>query len=156
MMKCASIDVFVYYCHYYEKKLLYGKAGIELLNARKEVEKVYMYAINTVGFFIDSDVLFRDYKSFLEHQPRNSEDITYTNQCIAAWRSFFQHVVSLPIRSWSSFYLLLLDVDIFWEDYSKFEASQVTTPDMSADEKKRAIIAALSSSVEADKLASTV
>lgn len=36
------------------------------------------------------------------------------------------------------------------------EASQVTTPDMSADEKKRAIIAALSSSVEAYKLASTV
>ena len=47
-------------------------------------------------------------------------------------------------------------MDIFWEDYSKFEASQVTTPDMSADEKKRAIIAALSSSVEAYKLASTV
>lgn len=156
MMKCASTDVFVYYCHYYEKKLLYGKAGAELLNARNEVEKVYLYAIKTVGHFIDSDVLFRDYKAFLERQPRNSEDGSYTKQCIASWRSFFQHVVSLPIRSMSLINLLLIDVDVFWEDYSKFEASQVTTPNMTAEEKKRAIIAALSGSVEAYKLASTV
>lgn len=156
MMKCASIDVFNYYCHYYEKKLLYGKAGVELLNARNEVDKVYMYAINTVGFFIDSDVLFRDYRSFLERQPRNPEDISYTQQCIAIWRSFFKRVVSLPIRSCSSHYISSLDVDTFWEDYSKFEASQVTSSEMSAEEKKQAIITALSGSVEAYKLASAV
>ena len=42
-----------------------------------------------------------------------------------------------------------LDLDAFWEEFSKFEASQVTTAEMTPEQKKEAIIAALSTSAEA-------
>lgn len=93
------MDIYAYYCRYYDKKYLYGKTGPELLSARAEVDRIYQSALDTVGFFIDADSLFRDYKQFLDRQPRIPSDVTYTLQSIAAWRSFFHRVISLPIHS---------------------------------------------------------
>ena len=38
--KCSSVDIYAYYCRYYDKKYLYGKTGPELLSARAEVDRI--------------------------------------------------------------------------------------------------------------------
>ena len=52
-----------------------GKVGRRLAEARSEVERVYSYAADTVGCFIDSDELWKSYGSFLESYPREGTDI---------------------------------------------------------------------------------
>ena len=44
--------------------------GRQLLAACADVERVYSYAAKTVGFFIDSDELWKSYGSFLDSYPR--------------------------------------------------------------------------------------
>ncbi|KAK8828384.1 hypothetical protein WA556_004798, partial [Blastocystis sp. ATCC 50177/Nand II] len=144
MPKCASVDIYVYYCQFYDNKLSYHKTGAELLQAREEIEALFNSAVEKVGLFYDADVLWRAYKSFLDKQPRNDSDESYRAKCIQKWRSFFQRVVVLPIRN----------VDSFWSDYSQFEASLVVTSSLSTEEKKETIKSILSQVSEAYKAAS--
>lgn len=37
MRKCGTMDIYAYYCSFFEKKLLFHKAGDDLIIARKQV-----------------------------------------------------------------------------------------------------------------------
>ena len=97
-MKCMSIDLFLYYCRYYERKLLRNATGPDYLRALDEVDRVYQYAIHMCGHFIDSSVLFDLYHSFLDKYPHIQENPQYTEKCVNSLRNFYHRVIALPIR----------------------------------------------------------
>ena len=70
-----------------------GKVGRRLAEARSEVERVYSYAADTVGFFIDSDELWKSYGSFLE-----GTDINTQGELMRLKRSFFHRAVVIPFH----------------------------------------------------------
>lgn len=75
-----------------------GKVGRRLAEARSEVERVYSYAADTVGFFIDSDELWKSYGSFLESYPREGTDINTQGELMRLTRSFFHRAVVIPFH----------------------------------------------------------
>lgn len=77
-----------------------GKVGRRLAEARSEVERVYSYAADTVGFFIDSDELWKSYGSFLESYPREGTDINTQGELMRLKRSLLSSSCSDSI-SWS-------------------------------------------------------
>ena len=133
------MDMYLYYCKYYETKLLSNKAEAGLIKAYTEVEKIYQTAIQAVGFFPDADIIWRAYKSYLDNKIRSSSSIDM-------WRTYFHRVVEFPIRS----------VDDFWNEFSRFEASELTNRNLSDEETKKLLGEVLSQYFDQYKLASKV
>ena len=131
--------MYLYYCKYYETKLLRNKAEAGLIKAYEQVEKIYQTAIQAVGFFPDADIIWRAYKSYLDNKIRSSSSIDM-------WRTYFHRVVEFPIRS----------VDDFWNEFSRFEASELTNRNLSDEETKKLLGEVLSQYFDQYKLASKV
>ena len=62
------------------------------------------------------------------------------------WRTYFHRVVEFPIRS----------VDDFWNEFSRFEASELTNRNLSDEETKKLLGEVLSQYFDQYKLASKV
>lgn len=60
---------------------------------------MYQYAVDTVGFFIDSDSLWWDYREFLKKYLRDTSDRSQRNNPNARLRRFFQKAVVIPFHS---------------------------------------------------------
>lgn len=63
------------------------------------MEKVFQYAVDTMGFFIDSDIIWFDYNNFLESNLRDSSDRTQRSNPNARRRRFYQKAVVIPFHS---------------------------------------------------------
>ena len=72
--------------------------GRQLLAACADVERVYSYAAKTVGFFIDSDELWKSYGSFLDSYPREGVSTNAQGELMKLKRSFFHRAVVIPFH----------------------------------------------------------
>ena len=106
---CVNIDLWVYCCNFYKKILLDGKVGHALLAARRQVhfpsnsyfqvEEIFSYAVESVGFFVDSTDLWVAYLDFLkDYSPPEDRIGEYNLQR----RKFYHRVVTIPLDCMTS------------------------------------------------------
>ena len=104
-----SINLFVYYCRYYEEKLLRQRREEDPSYAVNNIITIYQNALSKCGHFIDSGKLWSLYFAFLERYSNNQTNPPLSQKCIALLREGYQRVISLPI--YGKFDLFLVNLD---------------------------------------------
>ena len=92
-----SINLFIYYCKYYEDKLLRQRWNDDPSYAISDIISIYQNVLSKCGHFIDSGKLWGLYFSFLERYSSNPVNPALSQRCTTLLREGYQRVISLPI-----------------------------------------------------------
>ena len=92
-----SINLFMYYCKYYEEKLLRQNRGGDPSYAVNTIITIYQNALAMCGHFIDSGELWKRYFNFLERYSNMHMNSQLSQKCISLRREGYQKVICLPI-----------------------------------------------------------
>lgn len=138
---CVNIDLWIFCCDFFKRHLQEGKVGKQLLRARKEVnlsfvsesqiEELFSFAVDTVGFFVDSTDLWIRYLDFLKDQTPSDE---YIGEYNLQRRRFYHRVVTIPLDCTILQSLSHIGLEEAWSSYRVFEESASRTHD--AEEQK--------------------
>lgn len=109
MSKSLNVDIYLYSCHFYELKHQDKRWNANPDAPNSEVDSIFESALDAVGFFPDSDKLWRAYEAFLNSKP-------VAQRTPEVWRSFYHRVIAIPTAS----------VKSFWEEFSKMESALLT------------------------------